>query len=76
MQVAETLRNQPTLVEFDPPAIVAGDVHGQFTDLQRILIGERLPDKTKRWLFLGDYVVRFALFRFDSLLVYDTTVIF
>ncbi|GMT14614.1 hypothetical protein PFISCL1PPCAC_29103 [Pristionchus fissidentatus] len=50
---------QPTLLEFEAPTFVCGDIHGQITDLRRIFHICGYPS-TKRFLFLGDYVDRGA----------------
>ncbi|GMR42545.1 hypothetical protein PMAYCL1PPCAC_12740, partial [Pristionchus mayeri] len=48
---------QPTLLEFEAPTYVCGDIHGQITDLRRIFHICGYPN-SKRFLFLGDYVDR------------------
>lgn len=53
----QVLRNEPTLLRFDPPVNICGDVHGQFSDLLKALQRGGLPPFS-RWLFLGDYVDR------------------
>ncbi|KHN84555.1 Serine/threonine-protein phosphatase PP1-2 [Toxocara canis] len=45
------------LVEVGIPLVIVGDIHGQYTDLQRIFCAVGRPGKT-RFLFLGDYVDR------------------
>lgn len=57
----EALLKEPSLLEVSAPsqAVIVGDLHGQFTDLQRIF--ERLGrpgSDDKVWFFLGDYVDR------------------
>ncbi|CAK5082459.1 unnamed protein product [Meloidogyne enterolobii] len=51
----EVLRVQPSLVEIEPPVVVCGDIHGQFSDLMRIFHQVDFPPLTN-FLFLGDYV--------------------
>lgn len=52
-------RAEPSLLKLKPPVNVCGDIHGQFTDLLRLLeMNEPLP--SSRYLFLGDYVDRGA----------------
>ncbi|KAF7638975.1 Serine/threonine-protein phosphatase [Meloidogyne graminicola] len=53
----DVLRTQPSLVEIDPPVVVCGDIHGQFSDLMRIFSRVGFPP-LKNFLFLGDYVDR------------------
>lgn len=53
----EIFLNQPSLLRLQAPIKVVGDVHGQFTDLLRILKLSGVPPETN-YLFLGDYVDR------------------
>ncbi|AQZ17712.1 PPQ1 (YPL179W) [Zygosaccharomyces parabailii] len=53
----EILLSQPSLLQLQAPIKVVGDVHGQFTDLLRILKLSGVPPETN-YLFLGDYVDR------------------
>ncbi|CDO93308.1 unnamed protein product [Kluyveromyces dobzhanskii CBS 2104] len=53
----EIFLNQPSLLKLQAPIKVVGDVHGQFTDLLRILRLSGVPPETN-YLFLGDYVDR------------------
>ena len=53
----ELLMSESALVEVPAPLVVAGDVHGQYTDLLRLFAAHGVPPTT-RWLFLGDYVDR------------------
>ena len=55
--VTPLLSGEPTLLEFNGPVNICGDVHGQFNDLVRALQMGGLPPFSK-WLFLGDYVDR------------------
>lgn len=48
---------EPCLLDVTGPVNVVGDIHGQLTDLLRLLKIGGLPPQTK-WLFLGDYVDR------------------
>uniref|UniRef100_A0A183CK13 Serine/threonine-protein phosphatase n=1 Tax=Globodera pallida TaxID=36090 RepID=A0A183CK13_GLOPA len=51
------LRLEPSLVEIRPPAIICGDIHGQFTDLMKIFTRVGQPPE-KNFVFLGNYVDR------------------
>lgn len=53
----ELFLDQPSLLRLQAPIKVVGDVHGQFTDLLRILKLSGVPPETN-YLFLGDYVDR------------------
>ncbi|PAV55789.1 hypothetical protein WR25_13069 [Diploscapter pachys] len=48
---------QPSLIEVEPPVVVCGDIHGQYSDLMRIFDKNELPPASN-YLFLGDYIDR------------------
>jgi protein phosphatase len=50
-------QNEPSLVQVSSPTVVIGDIHGQITDLGRILVSFGPPD-SQPYLFLGDLVDR------------------
>ncbi|KAK0416664.1 hypothetical protein QR680_012617 [Steinernema hermaphroditum] len=52
-------KSEPSMITFDPPVHIIGDIHGQFSDLMRIL-DECGPPSSTKYLFLGDYVDRGA----------------
>ncbi|AET37991.1 protein-serine/threonine phosphatase Ecym_2244 [Eremothecium cymbalariae DBVPG len=53
----EIFLDQPSLLRLQAPIKIVGDVHGQFTDLLRVLKLSGIPHDTN-YLFLGDYVDR------------------
>eukprot|EP00833_Pecoramyces_ruminatium_P006016 jgi/Orpsp1_1/1180048/evm.model.c7180000071964.1 len=55
----EIFLNQPVLIELNPKPslVIAGDVHGQYSDLLRIFDRMGHPPKSN-YLFMGDYVDR------------------
>lgn len=53
----DAFATQSTLIEINPPVVVCGDVHGQFSDLLRIFHHHGFPPATN-YLFLGDYIDR------------------
>lgn len=57
MKAREIFMSQSVFVELSAPVKIAGDVHGQYTDLLRLFdIGGYPPEAN--YLFLGDYVDR------------------
>jgi len=56
-QVLSIFSEQPMLLELEAPMKVAGDIHGQYFDLLRMLEFGGSP-QDMNYLFLGDYVDR------------------
>ncbi|EJW73460.1 serine/threonine protein phosphatase [Wuchereria bancrofti] len=53
----EVFISQSSLIEVDPPLVVCGDIHGQYSDLLRIYDRHGFPPESN-YLFLGDFVDR------------------
>merc|ERR1719335_2005848 len=59
LRVKDLFLQETTLINVPAPCKIVGDIHGQFSDLVRLLeCGGHPPDTT--YLFLGDYVDRGA----------------
>lgn len=57
--VRKIFLKEKTLLQIEAPAIVVGDIHGQFRDLLSIFEREGHPGKdSRKYVFLGDYVDR------------------
>ena len=56
-RVKKLLESEPSLLRVEAPCRIVGDIHGQYSDLLRLLdVGGYPPES--RYLFLGDYVDR------------------
>ena len=53
----QIFKNEPVMLELEPPIYICGDIHGQFYDLLRVFDILKYPPESK-FLFLGDYVDR------------------
>lgn len=71
MEARPIFLRERSLLEIRPPVKICGDVHGQFSDLLRILHSGGYPPAS-RYLFLGDYVDRgkLSIETFTLLLAY------
>lgn len=56
-KVIKVFKAESSLVDIEAPAVIIGDIHGQFADLLRIFEIAKPPPQNK-FLFLGDYVDR------------------
>jgi len=54
----EVVSSQPVLLQLEAPIQIIGDIHGQYSDLLRMLDFCGLPGNGAKYLFLGDYVDR------------------
>ncbi|EMD49709.1 serine/threonine protein phosphatase catalytic subunit gamma, putative [Entamoeba histolytica KU27] len=56
-QAADIFRSEKNILEVDAPAIIVGDIHGQFYDMLNFMDLLGSPEDNK-FVFLGDYVDR------------------
>lgn len=56
-RLTKILETEPTLLRVEAPTKIVGDIHGQYSDMLRLLDTGGYPPET-RYLFLGDYVDR------------------
>ena len=54
-ETLSTLKDKPVLLSLKGPFVVAGAIHGNYTDLIRIFLKYGFPPETN-YIFLGDYV--------------------
>lgn len=81
--VMDALVCEPNIRRVSSPAVVVGDLHGQFHDLLHLLTLEGPPSETLAYVFLGDYVDRgehslecvLLLFAFKALLPAQVTLL-
>lgn len=66
-KVTKVFESEKSLVEFEAPVKIFGDIHGQYSDLLHMFKemsdknkdqNELILNKKSRYLFLGDYVNR------------------
>ena len=55
--VSQILQEEPNVIHFNGPAVICGDIHGNFPDLLEVFREVGLPPHNN-FIFLGDYVDR------------------